>query len=52
MLQFTPLTGPVKGTTVVKVTGINLGKSHTDVRATVAGQDCTIKNEDSHHVTG
>ncbi|GFS09145.1 hepatocyte growth factor receptor [Elysia marginata] len=50
--RFTPLTGPVKGTTVVRVTGINLGKSHTDVLATVAGQPCTIRNEDSHHVTG
>ncbi|KAK3804123.1 hypothetical protein RRG08_047200 [Elysia crispata] len=50
--RFSPLTGPVEGTTVVKVTGINLGKSHSDVEATVAGQPCTIKNEDSHSVTG
>lgn len=50
--RFTPLTGPIMGTTVVRVTGINLGKSHTDVVVTVAGQPCAIRNEDSHHVTG
>ncbi|RUS75195.1 hypothetical protein EGW08_017054, partial [Elysia chlorotica] len=38
--------------TVVKVTGINLGKSHSDVEASVAGQPCTIRNEDSHSVNG
>ncbi|GFO15466.1 hepatocyte growth factor receptor, partial [Plakobranchus ocellatus] len=50
--RFTPVSGPIKGTTVVKVNGINLGTTHADVEATVAGQPCIIQTEDAHQITG
>ncbi|CAG5121707.1 unnamed protein product, partial [Candidula unifasciata] len=41
--RFNPTTGPIKGATLVTVTGINLGKSYTDINAEVAGKPCGVK---------
>ncbi|XP_012936725.1 plexin-B1 [Aplysia californica] len=43
--RFSPATGPIKGMTLVSVTGINLGKSPNDLTAEVAGRPCTIKSD-------
>lgn len=44
-LQFQPATGPIKGKTSMSVTGLNLGKTYTDIRGgiTVAGVKCQVK---------
>ncbi|KAH9518962.1 hypothetical protein Btru_008795, partial [Bulinus truncatus] len=49
--RFTPSTGPIKGTTLLTVTGINLGKAYTDITADVAGKPCTIKPDHYHAAT-
>ncbi|BFZ10473.1 hypothetical protein BsWGS_13510 [Bradybaena similaris] len=41
--RFSPTAGPIKGSTLVTVTGINLGKTYTDISAQVAGKPCNVK---------
>ena len=45
VLQFSPASGPIKGRTLVSVTGINLGKTTNDLVAEVAGHACTVKSD-------
>nr|KAI8732931.1 plexin-A2-like isoform X2 [Biomphalaria glabrata] len=49
--RFTPATGPIKGSTLLTVTGINLGKVYSDITADVAGKPCTIKSDHYHAAT-
>ena len=45
VLQFSPTTGPIKGKTSMSVSGLNLGKTYTDITGgiTVAGINCEVK---------
>nr|KAG5704612.1 hypothetical protein BaRGS_031876 [Batillaria attramentaria] len=45
ILRFQPATGPIKGKTSMSVTGLNLGKTYTDITGgiTVAGINCDVK---------
>jgi hypothetical protein len=44
-VQFSPASGPINGKTSVSVTGLNLGKSYSDIKVTVAGVNCEVKTE-------
>lgn len=41
--QFSPMTGPIQGRTNISVTGLNLGKTYTDLEVTVAGVECIVQ---------
>lgn len=43
ILRFSPTTGPIKGKTHLSVSGLNLGKSYSDIKVTVAGLNCEVK---------
>ncbi|XP_076468636.1 plexin-A2-like isoform X2 [Babylonia areolata] len=47
ILRFSPTTGPIKGKTSMSVTGLNLGKTYSDISGgvTVAGVKCEVKPE-------
>ncbi|KAL8618189.1 hypothetical protein ACOMHN_059196 [Nucella lapillus] len=47
ILRFSPTTGPIKGKTSMSVTGLNLGKTYSDISGgvTVAGVNCEVKPE-------
>jgi hypothetical protein len=47
LFQFSPSVGPVGGKTNVSISGINLGKTSTDIQSgvTVAGVRCTVLPE-------
>ncbi|XP_071081930.1 hepatocyte growth factor receptor-like isoform X2 [Haliotis cracherodii] len=44
ILRFSPANGPIQGKTNISVTGINLGKTYTDITSdvTVAGIKCSV----------
>ncbi|XP_045167311.2 plexin-A1-like isoform X2 [Mercenaria mercenaria] len=43
ILRFSPMTGPIQGRTNISVTGLNLGKTYTDLEVTVAGVNCVVQ---------
>ncbi|XP_052780551.1 plexin-A2-like isoform X2 [Mya arenaria] len=43
ILRFSPLSAPITGRTNISVTGLNLGKTYTDLDVTVAGISCVVQ---------
>ncbi|XP_052284342.1 plexin-A4-like isoform X2 [Dreissena polymorpha] len=46
ILRFNPLSAPINGRSNVTVTGLNLGRSYTDLRVTVAGVRCSVQSSE------